>query len=209
MLFEQFINQINSESSEEDIINIIRNNKDTFQEDLYKLCEQVCSGEDIEEVLSNINKHVENKYLFEIINKELRSETAAYIESGFIREMPDSDFVPFITFALQNTVLKKASETVVIDYLQINKQSYGYLIKFLNTAIDMAVVRRFTKENFLSSMQDLFRIGDNKINHIWNLFEENKNQLITTAILNSVITIRKTSNNIETIKEFLLSLTDD
>lgn len=100
----------------------------------------------------------------------------------------------------------------IADYTSIIFQTlsnFGYLLKFLNTAFDMAVIRRFTKDNFASSMFDMFRLDEEKINFTWNLFEENKSTLTTIALLNSIVSIRKINTNIEIIKDCLLGLIDE
>lgn len=209
MLFELFTNQVTQASSEQDVDSLIRSNKKMFHQDINTLCEQVRSGEDIECVLSKLHESIINQHLFDNIEKELRSEAASYLESEYIRVMTNSEYQSFISFSLNNLIIFKAHESAVMEQLQINKQQFGYLLKFLNTAFDMAVIRRFTKDNFASSMFDMFRLDEEKINFTWNLFEENKSTLTTIALLNSIVSIRKINTNIEIIKDCLLGLIDE
>ena len=147
--------------------------------------------------------------MFDNIEKELRSEAASYLESEYIRLMTNSEYESFLSFSLNNLIINKAPEAAVMEQLQINKQQFGYLLKFLNTAFDMAVIRRFTKENFTSSMFGMFRLDEDKTNYTWNLFEENKSTLTTIAILNSIVSIRRINTNMEIIKDCLWSLIDE
>lgn len=209
MLFEIFTTQITQDSSEQDVASLIRSNKKIFHQDINDLCERVRSGEDIENILSKLHEGIINQYLFDTIEKELRSEAASYLESEYIRVMNNSEYMSFISYSLENLIVYKAPEATVMEQLQINKQQFGYLLKFLNTAFDMVVIRRFTRDNFTSSMFGMFRLDEDKTNYTWNLFEENKSTLTTIALLNSIVSIRKVNTNMEIIKDCLWSLIDE
>ena len=90
--------------------------------------------------------------------------------------------------------------------MHIDRTQFGYLVKFMNTANDLIIIKRFTKNNFSIAMFDLFRLETEKVDYIWEMFEQNKDSLVTASLLSVITSIRRTNNNIDFLNELLSNL---
>lgn len=160
-------------------------------------------------MIASIQESSPSAPFLKIIENELRNDTVSYIESEYIRGMELSSFKELIKYLLDNIIISKESEKEVAKHLHIDKTQFGYLVKFMNTANDLIIIKRFTKNNFSIAMFDLFRLEAEKIEYIWHLFEESKSSLITAALLNAVTSIRRANNNLDFLYELLSSLGEE
>lgn len=205
-MFDALAKKITQEMSESEIYQILHSEKTEFNKGLVELSDRVKSGKNIDDVIASIQESSPSTIFLKIIENELHNNTVSYIESEYIRGMELSSFKELIKYSLDNIIISKESEKEVAKHLHIDKTQFGYLVKFMNTANDLLIIKRFTKNNFSIAMFDLFRLEAEKIEYIWNLFEESKSSLITAALLNAVTSIRRANNNLDFLYELLSSL---
>lgn len=208
-MFDALAKKITQEMSESEIYQILHSEKAEFNKGLVELSDRVKSGENIDDVIASIQESSPSALFLKIIENELRNDTVSYIESEYIRGMELSSFKELIKYSLDNIIISKESEKEVAKHLHIDKTQFGYLVKFMNTANDLIIIKRFTKNNFSIAMFDLFRLEAEKIEYIWHLFEESKSSLITAALLNAVTSIRRANNNLDFLYELLSSLGEE
>lgn len=58
-------------------------------------------------------------------------------------------------------------------------------------------------------MFDLFRLKTEGVDYIWEVFEQNKNSLVTAALLSAITSIRRANNNIDFLNELLSNLGEE
>ena len=58
-------------------------------------------------------------------------------------------------------------------------------------------------------MFTLFRLETEKVDYIWGLFEQNKDSLVTAALLGAITSIRRANNNIDFLNELLSNLGEE
>ena len=208
-MFDALVKKITQEMSESEIYKILHSEKTEFNKGLRDLSDRVKSGESIADVIASIQGSAPSALFLKIVEDELHDDTISYIESEYIRGLELSSFKELIKYSLDNIIISKESEREVAKHLHIDKTQFGYLVKFMNTANDLIIIKRFTKNNFSIAMFDLFRLDTEKIEYIWRLFEESKSSLITAALLNAVTSIRRANNNLDFLNELLSSLGEE
>ena len=204
-MFEALAGKITQEMPEEEIYRILHTERAEFNKGIRELSDRVKSGEDITEVIASIQGSV----LLKIVEEELRDDTISFVESEYIRRLDMPKFKEFIKYALDNIIICKESEGEVAQYLHIDRTQFGYLVKFMNTANDLIIIKRFTKNNFSIVMFDLFRLEAEKVEYIWKIFEQNKDSLVTASLLSVITSIRRTNNNIDFLNELLSNLGEE
>ena len=208
-MFEALAGKITQEMPEEEIYRILHTERAEFNKGIRELSDRVKSGEDITEVIASIQGSVQSALLLKIVEEELRDDTISFVESEYIRRLDMPKFKEFIKYALDNIIICKESEGEVAQYLHIDRTQFGYLVKFMNTANDLIIIKRFTKNNFSIVMFDLFRLEAEKVEYIWKLFEQNKDSLVTASLLSVITSIRRTNNNIDFLNELLSNLGEE
>ena len=58
------------------------------------------------------------------------------------------------------------------------------MIKALNTFVKMIIGDFYSKKRFSSATDDLFGLSENQINYLWDLINDNKNDLRYIMIMN-------------------------
>lgn len=208
-MFDAIVKRITQEMSESEIYKIIHSEKADFNKGLRELSDRVKSGERIADVIAGIQENAPSDLFVKIIEDELRDNTISFIESEYIRKLDIPNFKKSIQYALDNIIINKESEQEVAEQLHIDRTQFGYFVKFMNTANDLIIIKRFTKNNFSTAMYDLFRLETQKIEYIWELFEQNKDSLVTSALLSAITSIRKANNNLDFLNELLSSLDEE
>lgn len=205
-MFETLVKKIAQEMSESEIYQVLNSERDEFSKGLRELSDRVKSGESVDDVIASIRDVSPSSLFLKIVEEALRDDTASFIESEYIRKMELSAFKEFVKYALDNIIINKESEIEVARHLLIDRTRLGYLIKFMNTANDLIIIKRFTRNNFLLAMFDLFRLDAEKTDYMWEQFETNKSSLITAALLSAIPLIRRANNNIDFLNELLSNL---
>lgn len=208
-MFETLVKQITQEMSEPEIRQVLHVERAEFNKGLRELSDRVKSGEDIDEVIAGIQESVPSRLFLKIVEEELREDTISFVESEYIRKLDMSKFKEFIKYALDNIILSKESEMEVANHLHIDRAQFGYLVKFMNTVNDLIIIKRFTKNNFTKAMFDLFRLKTEEVDYIWEVFEQNKNSLVTAALLSAITSIRRANINIDFLNELLSNLGEE
>ena len=208
-MFETFEKRITQDMSKSEIDKVLHSEKTEYNEVLKELSERVKDGESIDEVIGSIKEEISSSLFLETVKEDLRDCTISFVESEYIRKLDLLSFKDCIQYALDNLLVSKEKDEEVVKYLQIDKTQFGYLVKFMNTANDLIVIKRFTKNNYYAIMFDLFRLEESKTEYIWELFEEKKKSLVTAALLNAITSIRRVNNNIEFLYELLSNLGDE
>lgn len=208
-MFETIVKKIKQDMSDTEVKKLIRSERVAFNKEIDTLSNRIKDGERIEDVICAIHNELTSHVLINIVENEIKNETISFIESEHIRSLELSGFCELIKYSLDNIIINKESERVVAEHLQLDRKSFGYLVKFMNTINDLIVVKRFTKNNFSIAMFDLFRLDTDKINYIWQLFEDNKAQLINASLLSTIATIRRINNNIDFLNDLLANLDNE
>lgn len=208
-MFESILKKITPEMSKIEIAKVIRVERITFNKEIEELAEAVKSGGQIEEIIGNLKGNIQSQEFLSIVEKELREETSSFVESEYIRKLNFPEFCELMDYALENIVLFKESDHAVAQRLRIDREQFSYLVKFMNTANDLIITKRFTKNNFSLAMIDLFRLDTEKIEYIWNLFVQNREQLTISVLLGTVTTIRRINNNIDFLNKIFAKLEEE
>ena len=208
-MFEALVKKITQEMSESEIYQVLHAERSEFNKGLRELSDRVKSGEDIDEVIASIQESVPSTLFLKIVEEELRDDTISFVESEYIRKLDMPKFKEFIKYALDNIIISKESEREVAKHLHIDRTQFGYLVKFMNTANDLIIIKRFTKNNFSIAMFDLFRLETEKVDYIWEVFVQNKDSLVTAALLSAITSIRRANNNIDFLNELLSNLGEE
>lgn len=208
-MFEALVKKITQEMSESEIYQVLHAERAEFNKGLRELSDRVKSGEDIDEVIASIQESVPSTLFLKIVEEELRDDTISFVESEYIRKLDMPKFKEFIKYALDNIIISKESEREVAKHLHIDRTQFGYLVKFMNTANDLIIIKRFTKNNFSIAMFDLFRLETEKVDYIWEVFVQNKDSLVTAALLSAITSIRRANNNIDFLNELLSNLGEE
>ena len=195
---------IEEKMSENDIRRLIFSERQEYREGLSKLAEEVKSGKSTENVIAAFKASGDYPETFlKILNDDLKENTSAYIESTFLRKMDFDQFKKIIGYAEENILIRKEDNKKIIEDIGIDNSRLEYLIKFINTANDYIIIRRFTKDNFLVAMNNLFRLNDEKMIFIWDVFEKDESKLVTAAFLGAAGMVRKVSNSIDRLNDLL------
>ncbi len=196
--------EIVDKMSEDDIRQLIFSERQEYREGLSKLAEEVKSGKSTENVIAAFRTSGEYPETFlRILNDDLKDNTSAYIESTFLREMDFEQFKSIIEYAVENIIIRKENNKKIIEDIGIDNSRLEYLIKFINTANDYTIIRRFTQDNFLVAMNNLFRLNNEKVIFIWDVFEKNESKLVIAAFLGAAGMIRRMSNSIDRLNELI------
>jgi hypothetical protein len=203
-MFEKIMEEIVDKMSEDDIRQLIFSERQEYREGLSKLAEEVKSGKSTENVIAAFRTSGEYPETFlRILNDDLKDNTSAYIESTFLREMDFEQFKSIIEYAVENIIIRKENNKKIIEDIGIDNSRLEYLIKFINTANDYTIIRRFTQDNFLVAMNNLFRLNNEKVIFIWDVFEKNESKLVIAAFLGAAGMIRRMSNSIDRLNELI------
>lgn len=203
-MFEKIMEEIVDKMSEDDIRQLIFSERQEYREGLSKLAEEVKSGKSTENVIAAFRTSGEYPETFlRILNDNLKDNTSAYIESTFLREMDFEQFKSIIEYAVENIIIRKENNKKIIEDIGIDNSRLEYLIKFINTANDYTIIRRFTQDNFLVAMNNLFRLNNEKVIFIWDVFEKNESKLVIAAFLGAAGMIRRMSNSIDRLNELI------
>ena len=163
-MFEKIMEEIVDKMSEDDIRQLIFSERQEYREGLSKLAEEVKSGKSTENVIAAFRTSGEYPETFlRILNDDLKDNTSAYIESTFLREMDFEQFKSIIEYAVENIIIRKENNKKIIEDIGIDNSRLEYLIKFINTANDYTIIRRFTQDNFLVAMNNLFRLNSHSL----------------------------------------------
>lgn len=196
--------EIVDKMSEDDIRQLIFSERQEYREGLSKLAEEVKSGKSTENVIAAFRTSGEYPETFlRILNDDLKDNTSAYIESTFLREMDFEQFKSIIEYAVENIIIRKENNKKIIEDIGIDNSRLEYLIKFINTANDYTIIRRFTQDNFLVAMNNLFRLNNEKVIFIWDVFEKNESKLVIAAFLGAAGMMRRMSNSIDRLNELI------
>ncbi len=203
-MFEKIMEEIVDKMSEDDIRQLIFSERQEYREGLSKLAEEVKSGKSTENVIAAFRTSGEYPETFlRILNDDLKDNTSAYIESTFLREMDFEQFKSIIEYAVENIIIRKENNKKIIEDIGIDNSRLEYLIKFINTANDYTIIRRFTQDNFLVAMNNLFRLNNEKVIFIWDVFEKNESKLVIAAFLGAAGMMRRMSNSIDRLNELI------
>lgn len=208
-MFEALTRRITKEMSESEIYQVLHSERTEFNKGLRELSDRVKSGESIDEVIASIQDSVPSTLFLEIVKEELQESTISFIESEYMRKLDMPNFKESIEYALDNIIINKEFEREVAEHLRIDGTQLGYFAKFMNTANDLIIIKRFTKNNFSVAMYNLFRLEIEKIEFIWELFQQNKDSLITSALLSAITSIRRANNNIDFLNKLLSDLDEE
>lgn len=196
--------EIVDKMSEDDIRQLIFSERQEYREGLSKLAEEVKSGKSTENVIAAFRTSGEYPETFlRILNDDLKDNTSAYIESTFLREMDFEQFKSIVEYAVENIIIRKENNKKIIEDIGIDNSRLEYLIKFINTANDYTIIRRFTQDNFLVAMNNLFRLNNEKVIFIWDVFEKNESKLVIAAFLGAAGMMRRMSNSIDRLNELI------
>lgn len=203
-MFEKIMEEIVDKMSEDDIRQLIFSERQEYREGLSKLAEEVKSGKSTENVIAAFRTSGEYPETFlRILNDDLKDNTSAYIESTFLREMDFEQFKSIVEYAVENIIIRKENNKKIIEDIGIDNSRLEYLIKFINTANDYTIIRRFTQDNFLVAMNNLFRLNNEKVIFIWDVFEKNESKLVIAAFLGAAGMMRRMSNSIDRLNELI------
>ena len=102
-------------------------------------------------------------------------------ELSFVRELSDDCFYEIFDYILKNFILEYNS---ISKHKDFNEQQIRIMIKALNTFVKMIIGDFYSKKRFSSATDDLFGLSENQINYLWDLINNNKNDLTYIMIMN-------------------------
>ena len=194
-MFEKFTKQITQEKTDKEIAIKFLSDSDA-KEQILELTNKIKDNESKEKVFKMVVDECENDKISDAIIRIINQNIKPYEEMSYFRELDLSKFKSIIEYMFDNTLITTESKDIIIEKTNLDENNFKYALRLLNTVNSYIVLKRFTQNRFKTAIYDLFRFGKDKIDFLWELFNHNKQTLVTIAILNNISLCRDISDDL-------------
>ncbi len=206
-MFENFIKKISEEQSEKEITTLLLKDNNAKQQ-ISELENKIKDGESKEELFNVLINNCKNEKLSNSIIRIINSNIKPYEEMSFFRDIDLNEFKKIIDYMIKNTLICSESKEVILKTLSIDNKNFTYALRLLSTVNDYVIIKRFVEERFKNALYDMFRFANEKSNYLWEVFNNNRQDLTNVSILNNISLCRKISDNFATLVKIFSEISD-
>ena len=206
-MFENFIKKISEEQSEKEITTLLLKDNNAKQQ-ISELENKIKDGESKEELFNVLINNCKNEKLSNSIIRIINSNIKPYEEMSFFRDIDLNEFKKIIDYMIKNTLIHSESKEVILKKLSIDNKNFTYALRLLSTVNDYVIIKRFVEERFKNALYDMFRFANEKSNYLWEVFNNNRQDLTNVSILNNISLCRKISDNFATLVKIFSEISD-
>lgn len=199
-MFENFIKKISEEQSEKEITTLLLKDNNAKQQ-ISELENKIKDGESKEELFNVLINNCKNEKLSNSIIRIINSNIKPYEEMSFFRDIDLNEFKKIIDYMIKNTLICSESKEVILKTLSIDNKNFTYALRLLSTVNDYVIIKRFVEERFKNALYDMFRFANEKSNYLWEVFNNNRQDLTNVSILNNISLCLQISDNFATISQ--------
>lgn len=166
-----------------------------------------------EKIVNIVTDLVKQGYKFEDIKEELKTGTSKnfydnicnkvnedlrpYFETHFLKDMDFSAFQNKMEFIFENMILYTENIKFIIEQVKDSKDNIMVCLKVLNTTIKWYIVERMSKRLFTEECKSFFGFNLEFSNVLWEMFSNNRSELITREIIRVTESVYEFFDNIE------------
>lgn len=206
-MFETLFEIISCDKTEQEILNNIENNE-VIEKEIEDVASNIKDGQSIEEIYSILEQNCENENIFNKIKQLIEVEIKSYTDTVIIRNMSFESFSTIIEYLVKNTIIQTEDSELVIKETGLSKEEFKYIYRFVIFVNKHIIIGRVTEKFFHEICYDMFRLDDEKIAFLWKIFNENREELITAAMLNNILTCRDIKDSFSDLIEVFKNIVE-
>ena len=208
-MFERIIPYLSEKLSKEEIQDIILNEDNGFDEEIELLADKVKNGVDKELVIQEVEAACDNELFRELILKQFLLVLEPYEDMTYLRGLEYEQFKSLINYMFENIVICLEDLQTIINEVQLEKNEVIYIRKLLYTLLQYIIVKRHTFSYFKRLVFEMFRFDDNKTLYLWELYNNNKKQLVDIVVLENIQTCKDIRDGINQLNDFFSEILVD
>lgn len=180
-----------------------------YKNEILTLSDRIKDGESSDNVHVDICSKIKNDNFLELIFSDLNNSLQPFYETEFLRNLEITDFEKFINIVFENGILRLSSIKQVQSIVDISVENLKCIVKFLNYSKYQIITKRYSKELFITTTYDMFRLNRNYAEVVWNLFDNNRNDLIISVLMDNSDMIRDIKNSVYMILNIFEDIIED
>ena len=207
-MFELLREKINPEMTREEIDKLFDSDEKENINQLKELIQKIHSGTSQEDVINLIQEECEVNNLVDYLVGLIEEENRPFEETRFLREMDYDRFRIVVDYIFQNVFLSSESKEIVMKRSELSDDKVQIVIKLINTMMQYTIVRRFTRDNFAVSMERIFGLDNERIEFLWNLYIDNREDLRSLFFMRRIYELSDIKQEIDNLLETILLIND-
>lgn len=210
-MFDTLVSNITEEMDEQEINEYLESKelKKGYKDEILSLSDRVKNGESIDKVSSDIRNNIKNEILIEIIFSDLNNTLQPFEETQFLRNIDLRKFKEYSEFIFNNTILRLSSVEQIQATIDININDLKCIVKFLNHSKLLIIIKRYSKALFVETIYDMFRLDKECANFIWQLFDDNRSELVISVMMDNSEQIKSIKGSVSMILEIFKDIIED
>lgn len=195
-----------------EIVKLIKSEeyKDEYFKEIIDLSNNIKDGKiDTNDLTQLISNNINNVNFRNIIIKETNEFLESFFETQFTRDIQLTDFKKYFETVFLKLILQVSTLDTVSELIKLEKNDIITIVKILNFSKYLILVKRSSKELFIMTIYDKFRLDKDKTEYIWNLFDTHKKELIVSVLMENTDIIRKMNKSISMIVDIFQDLIDE
>ena len=118
-------------------------------------------------------------------------------------------FKEYSEFIFNNTILRLSSVEQIQATIDININDLKCIVKFLNHSKLLIIIKRYSKALFVETIYDMFRLDKECANFIWQLFDDNRSELVISVMMDNSEQIKSIKGSVSMILEIFKDIIED
>ncbi len=211
-MFSNINSKISADMKEIEIVKLIKSEeyKDEYFKEIIDLSNNIKDGKiDTNDLTQLISNNINNVNFRNIIIKETNEFLESFFETQFTRDIQLTDFKKYFETVFLKLILQVSTLDTVSELIKLEKNDIITIVKILNFSKYLILVKRSSKELFIMTIYDKFRLDKDKTEYIWNLFDTHKKELIVSVLMENTDIIRKMNKSISMIVDIFQDLIDE
>jgi len=144
---------------------------------------------------------VQDSRVVDAVIRMIKANLKPFEDMSYLRGLGYTEFKEVINYSFENILINSELMEVIIEHTNLDEKNIDFIIRFLNTINNYIIVKRYTRNRFEKTVYDMFRFDEAKVNFLWELFDNRRQELINIALLNNITLCRG-------IREDLINLLD-
>lgn len=210
-MFETLASNITKEMDEREINEYLgsKEHEKDYKNEILTLSDRVKNGESIDQVCSEVRKNIKNEILLEIIFSDLNVSLQPFEETEFLRNIDFNHFEDYSKFIFNNTILRLSSVKQIQSMIDISIDELKCVVKFLNHSKLLIIIKRYSKELFIETIYEMFRLDRKCAEFIWQLFDNNRDELVVSVMMDSSELLKSIKGSVSMILEIFKDIIEE
>lgn len=205
-MFNRIIKRITVNMTKNELQELILSEKKDFTIGVREIIEKIKDGEAKEELYNQLQEKCKSNIFIDLIDEIVSDSIIPYKEMCYFREVGIDDFSILMEYMLDNIIIQCESKEIISTKTKLSSENIDYVVKLLNTVLELIIVRRYTIDRFKQHMYHVFRFDEKKAETLWSLFVGKKQELIDVIMFDNYMVCKNIKTDISKLIEIFTDL---